>query len=487
MSAQTNKGSGSRGRGASPRSARHIRPDQLTLYRAQDNGPGVPLDPSLFGGSEQEGWGRAFESFRRLNEAGLKALNLSLQFDSSIHGPVLKLYPGDRAGAIPLRSGASGHVVGGFVVSPRFEWSGIGSVLAHTGWHAAPTILALPLVPGSGREVPPWVLAGPVIARLKALLSNLVHGFSFREETREAPRGTIQWPQYVRRSLASGRWHQVPSRFPDLDADPLVRGMVRWTLERVLRDLVAVSAADRVAADLILQASRLLDAVGNASPIYPRPEALGGRVAHYHALLGEVFQSGVQAIGWVRDERGLGGGRQMDGLAWALPLNILWEELVAVHVQEHARMEGGTVRLGRRGQTLVPLRWSSRTLQSMGSLVPDIVVNRQGSVWVVDAKYKSHLADIDDTGWRQMADDIRSSHRTDLHQVLAYSALFDAPQVTATLAYPLRPSTWRSLHARGLDRPRADIYDGARHVRIELWGLPFAGGSHLTNRTGWEE
>src|SRR5262245_48225366 len=143
---------------------------QQPLFRADDNGDGVPLAPRLFGGSDAEGWGRAFESFRRLNEDAFRALAVTPRFDSTTRGPQLKLYPNGSVGAIPLRSPTSGHVVAGFIVRPRFGWSGVGSILSHIGWQASPDVLSLPLVPGSGREVPPWVLAGPVLVRLKALL-----------------------------------------------------------------------------------------------------------------------------------------------------------------------------------------------------------------------------------------------------------------------------------------------------------------------------
>lgn len=166
-------------------------PQQGRLYRADDNGAGVELDPAAFGGSSEEGWGRAYESFRRLNEAAFAALGVHAQFESTARGPVLTLCPGGNVGAIPLRSGTSGHVVAGYVVRPRFGWSGVGSILSETGWHSAPTILSMPLVPGSGREVPPWVLAGPVIARLRALLEQLRRGFDFKEDT---PRGRRAGP-----------------------------------------------------------------------------------------------------------------------------------------------------------------------------------------------------------------------------------------------------------------------------------------------------
>jgi 5-methylcytosine-specific restriction endonuclease McrBC regulatory subunit McrC len=163
----------------------------------------------------------------------------------------------------------------------------------------------------------------------------------------------------------------------------------------------------------------------------------------------------------------------MDGLAWVLPLQRLWEDYVCVRVAERVRTEGGVLRIGRKGETTTPLTWSDPGLRSLGHLVPDIVVTRADSVWVVDAKYKSHFVEIDEDGWRRMADDIRDSHRADIHQVLAYSTLFDSTEVTASLAYPLRWHTWESLKQRGLDRAAADIYHGARHIRLELWGMPF--------------
>jgi 5-methylcytosine-specific restriction endonuclease McrBC regulatory subunit McrC len=166
----------------------------------------------------------------------------------------------------------------------------------------------------------------------------------------------------------------------------------------------------------------------------------------------------------------------MDGLAWALPLDRLWEDHVSAKVEAQVRQEGGTLRLGRRGETVTPLHWSSPAYRSLSHLLPDIVVTRPDSVWVVDAKYKSHFAEIDETGWRQMATDIRESHRADVHQVLAYSALFDVPELKATLAYPLRRETWEALKERRLDRVSAEIFAGSRHLELELWGLPFDAG-----------
>jgi hypothetical protein len=444
----------------------------LRLYRAVDNGPAVALDAEAFGGSGLEGWGYAFEAFLRYNEEAFSSLGVSARFDRTSEGPLLLLHPGGCAGAIPLRSATTGHVAGGFVVQPRFGWPGVGRILSHTGWSSAPDILPMPLVPGSGREIPSWVIAGPVIRRLQAMLESITRGFDVKESTLRSPRGTIRWGRYIRESLPRGRWHHVPCRYPDLSTDRLLKGAVRWTLERVLLDLAVVGGQDRVAVSLANHARALLDRVADVESIYPRPEIFR-RLSTVDPLVEHAVRAGLDAIGWVRDERGLGGGLQMDGLAWTLPLERLWEDYVASIVAAEVRTSGGTLRVARRGETVMPLHWSDPSHRSLGHLAPDIVVLRGSSVRIIDAKYKSHFAEIDEQGWRQMADEIRERHRADIHQVLAYAALYDAPEITAALVYPLRHETWKALRSRGLDRSTANLYQGGRHVRLELWGLPF--------------
>jgi 5-methylcytosine-specific restriction endonuclease McrBC regulatory subunit McrC len=101
------------------------------------------------------------------------------------------------------------------------------------------------------------------------------------------------------------------------------------------------------------------------------------------------------------------------------------------------------------------------------------VLQRGREVHVVDAKYKAHFADLDEQTWREFQDEERSSHRADVHQVLAYAGLFDAEHVKATLVYPLRRETYLALAENGHDRSIATLYHGNRQVSLELRGLPF--------------
>jgi 5-methylcytosine-specific restriction endonuclease McrBC regulatory subunit McrC len=107
-------------------------------------------------------------------------------------------------------------------------------------------------------------------------------------------------------------------------------------------------------------------------------------------------------------------------------------------IRREVASTGGKVSVARRGETVFPLQWTDPIHRSLRHLAPDMVVRRSDSVWIVDAKYKAHLAELDEHGWHRFAEDKREAHRADLHQVLAYAALYDAPEVVATLVYPLR-------------------------------------------------
>ncbi len=451
-------------------------PESKPLLRAVDNGPAVRLNPLHFAPAQRDrGWGAYVDGFIRANEPALARLDCNVEVAGGPEGAVVRIKPGGHTGAVPLRSAQTQAVVGGLVVRPRFEWGGVGQVLHQTGWAAAPEFLDLPLVPGSGREIPPWVLAGPVIGRLAELLRAAKRGYRDRVEDLKQPRGRIQWAEYTSERLPAGKWDTLPCRFSDLATDPRLRRWIRWGLERVRTDLVSVGGRDPLAMRLAHEASRLLLAIPE-SALFPARRELQSLPARREALFDAAIGRGLQALAWLVDERGLGGGRELDGLAWSLKLDRLWELFVAAHVTEMARQTGGQLYVGHKGQTVFPLNWTDPGLRSLGHLTPDLVLRRHDELRVYDAKYKAHFMELDEAGWQRVADEVRDSHRADMHQALAYAALFEAPSITTTLVYPLRPATYAALRARRRDVARAEILHGGRRLTLELQGLPFGSG-----------
>lgn len=452
-------------------SRRAIR-QQLPLYTTIDNGPPITLSPQPFVPPQRGGgWGTFADSFLRFNEEAFRALDVKAKarFDSS--GFTLQIQAGGRTGAIPLCSGQTNHVVGGLVVKPRFGWSGVGQVLAETGWPALPEFHGLPMVPGSGREIPPWVLAGPVLLRLETLLGQMQRGYNEQEEMLSRPRGRILWQRYISESLTRGNWEQLPCRFPDLGHDPRLRGHIRWALERLHTDLTRVGQRDVIASRLAQLARRLLTTLTEVAPLRPRGSDLR-RWVRTSLIDGTIFR-GLEALAWVEEERGLGGGRELDGIAWSLSLSDLWEAYVEGVVRREAALRGGEVRVARLGETTVPLAWSDPVRRSLSYLAPDIIVRRGRSVHIIDAKYKAHLAELDQVGWRRFTEEAREAHRADLHQVLAYAAIHEAEEITATLMYPLRRDAWNTLVEQQRDTTTSELVHGGRRVLLKLRGLPF--------------
>jgi 5-methylcytosine-specific restriction endonuclease McrBC regulatory subunit McrC len=240
----------------------------------------------------------------------------------------------------------------------------------------------------------------------------------------------------------------------------------------VRTELVSVGGTDRVATELAHLATLLLDGLQDVPPVRPRREDLRRRL-RLGQLSDQAIKLGLEGLMWVVEERGLGGGRELDGLAWQLPLNALWERYVEAVIREEVAERGGEVLVGRLGQTVFPIQWSTSTARSLGHLTPDIVVKRGGAVRIVDAKYKAHFAELDDAGWWAATEEMKEAHRADLHQVLAYASLYEADEITATLVYPVRHDTWLNLRERRRDRSYAELMHGERRIKLELRGIPF--------------
>lgn len=451
-----------------PSWARRERP----LICLRDHSTSRRLTADLFGVEGRDrSWNLHAFSFIGANQAHLDAIDVDAVFVSSPDQIDLKLKPGGSIGAVPLRSPTTQKIAAGLVVQPRFGWNGIGLMLHRVGWSASPQLLTLPLVPGSAKEVPPWVLAGPILHRFRQLLDEITRGFRMHDEVRQNPRGQILWQRYLNEQIVKGDYHQLPCRFPELGPDLQLRGFLRWGTERIRISLADHTGDDIFASRLAGEAAQLLHELRDAKPVAPAKSTLA-RFLHSVGVSSATLVRGLEALGWIADERGLGGAAVTDGLSWAMPMHALFERWVEQLVRTWAHGFGGTVRTGRTHETLVPVHWNRAGGRSLSSLIPDLVVQVGRRAWILDAKYKGHLEEVDDQHWAALADEMQAEHRHDLHQVLAYASTVDADHITTVLVYPLRRGTWERQSQQGLSVLRADIPGSGRHVDIALVGLP---------------
>jgi hypothetical protein len=388
------------------------------------------------------------------NQPHLRRLDLRTEVETR-GGVRLVVHPGCQLGAVPLVSPATRRVAAGLLVEPRFHWATLGAVLTEIGFSVEPRLGQAPLVPGSAREVPVWLLAAPVLNRLEALLRHLKRGFVECTEVRSSPRGRILWRQWAQRNLAKGEGSRLPCTFPELADDPELIAVVRWTLARLEQDL----------------SSQIDSLVSRA--LYGRIRSLSHELGPGHSQRPtpseQVSGSGwladaLQAMSWVAEERGLGGAHSLDGLAWNLEADQVWEAWVGAFVRDLAPNVGLTW-IGR-GEFQCHLNWRG-TLSSMGALIPDTGLRGPRRVIWVDAKYKAHLSLLGRYGWHGLKEAVRDAHRADLHQALAYAALGETEDTYTVLAYPQLGNEHRP------HMTIATLASGRRRVKLVLAGLPF--------------
>src|SRR5690606_4207486 len=115
---------------------------------------------------------------------------------------------------------------------------------------------------------------------------------------RQSPRGRVDWSQWARQGLPRGRWAALPCHFPEPDDDPDLLAAVRWTLAR-LRDELAPYRKGTEARHLLARIADLQDRVGPGELRRPGAWELPGA--------SEWVADALEAMGWIAEQRGLGG------------------------------------------------------------------------------------------------------------------------------------------------------------------------------------
>jgi 5-methylcytosine-specific restriction endonuclease McrBC regulatory subunit McrC len=309
-----------------------------------------------------------------------------------------------------------------------------------------------------------------VLARLKDLLDRLERRFEITTEVRSAPKGNINWTEYATRQLPKGAFLSVPCIFPDLRDDRHLKGAIRFAIEKQLRSLETQQEQGTFIHRLIALADSLLrrvDTIPSRRPGKPDVEMWLRRPMRTLS-----FVEGLQAIDWTVEERGLAGLSDLEGIPWTMPMEQFFEAWVETVMRSVVRQMGGTLKAGRRRETVCPLAWDPPYVGSQRSLIPDMIFELEGTSFIVDAKYKRHWEELQQQAWYEQNTSFQERHRADLLQVLAYANLAHATTVVCCLVYPCSQTTWESLAKRGRLFHQAELPNRERRVRVWLTALP---------------
>ena len=221
---------------------------------------------------------------------------------------------------------------------------------------------------------------------------------------------------------------------PELRDDRHLKGAIRFTIEKQLRSLETQHEVGAFIHRLIALAESLLRKV-DAFPSR-RPEKPDVETWLRRPMRTDSFIEGLQAIDWTVEERGLAGLSDLEGIPWTMPMEHFFEAWVETVMRSIARQMGGRFKAGRRREAVFPLAWDPPYLGSQRSLIPDMILELEGTSFIVDAKYKRHWEELEHGAWHEQNTELRERHRVDLLQVLAYANLASTTNIVCCLVYP---------------------------------------------------
>lgn len=144
-------------------------------------------------------------------------------------------------------------------------------------------------------------------------------------------------------------------------------------------------------------------------------------------------------------------------VAWRVDFNSVFERYVQYYFEKQARIFGGHITCNPHFKITA----AHRPAWALSYLEPDLIWDRGEERIVIDAKYKSHILNLNEN-----SDTLADAFRHDLHQVVAYSSFTKGGTVKAWLVYPAKAAVERRFVIEGLHP--------ARSVEVRLLGLPIA-------------
>lgn len=249
-------------------------------------------------------------------------------------------------------------------------------------------------------------------------------------------RGRINVARYIGRSLSQARPHIIPARFTQPSHDTAANRYLKAGLRRVavLARSVPIAGARVALEELVHRALALFATVADV-PAQPHDAlrlSLSGPLRHYVPIVS--FTTALLEGTYVSDEMG---SHPQDAIMWSV--NSLYEQALGNVLKA---WPGASQIRGARRATVTAIH-DEQAINGSTPVKPDYVIRRRdGSLLVLDAKYKSVLP-------ATSSNDDESIHlastrgqrirvkRADIYQVVAYARHTALRTDKVALLYPI--------------------------------------------------
>lgn len=383
------------------------------------------------------------------NKEEFAFLGVKVSIIGSDRSAALQVSTDRFVGAIALRSPDNGKYLGDLAIYPRFTkgkdvFAPITELFPVLGVSCRPEFIEKPILSSGAIVKPPLYYDAVLFVDLiDKVLRSKWRKFRTEERIHAYPTSATRWERHAASSSQMERILRYPSCDNTLSLEHAEWSELLYVYDKAVEEIDSIHTP----AYLRYQLESKLHAISKVVVNMKRKSTI--RVMLHAADPTIVKETKVLANIILQQNF-------RDPRAWRIDLAEFFERYCQHNVEAVSNEIAAQVRKNQH------FSCTRRELPSWGLsyLEPDILVQKDNALIVIDAKYKSHMFNL-----ASSTEDLKKAHRQDLHQLLAYCSFDQAINKTGILIYPCSDR----VVARVLEYRNAS--NGVKN-RVVLLGVP---------------
>jgi hypothetical protein len=388
--------------------------EQSRLFR------GIALQKQWFKSADKRIIGQYLQKFISYNYESFEFIGVTPQIIGSDQNVSIVFRTTNYVGTVPLRSPDTGKQIGDFVVVPRYadkdRYEGYIEILNLLGDEISPEIIdSLPLASGRNFRPPMYLEAAKFVSALEVLVKQPWRKFDRIEKKSNEPIGQINWSKYIANEYKVEQRLTFPTGKNILSELHKEYSQIRYVFDICKKELMSANTPFRMKLKLKPKLDALEDKLYLHLPLKTN-------------AIKESFSDNPTIALAKKQANKILNFDLKDGTAWRVDFSDVFEKFVQYIFKEVAKELGGNFLTNYK---LNGYSASSRNAWELKHLEPDGILQKNEFLVFIDAKYKSHLYNKFSS-----SELLKSDHRHDLHQILAYSSFSSDKSKFGILCYP---------------------------------------------------
>lgn len=376
-----------------------------------------------YGAGKSDAFNKAMSRFIKRNSNYLKFLNIEVEND--------KLFSNSIAGIIPLEYAIDSGEKANLLVEPMINWqilSEFASITKDRDWLTLNENWAV----SKALDIELWYFSKPFLDEALSVLKRPAKGFKTVSISDYFPKGNTDWVNYSIQNYPFKRL-KFQNKFSISTFDVLPHSLIVWGVEVIKNSINNYQIVPQSIKEAIKKITIILGK--NITPIVPSNKILTqlpktGAWAGYHNLYKEIEHLAILA-GVIKKEKDT-------GCAYSIRTEELFEEFTMYLCENFAKRHGFKFYKDKDDSARIGLikPEDSGSFKMLNSLRPDIIINSNDLLIVIDSKYKRHY-DLASNYRKSNSDfDWEDEMRHDLHQAISYTIFSEKKNKLVLLTHP---------------------------------------------------